>query len=220
MQRTNPMPRTITIALVCALGCGGGSEEGVGSSTAGGEDEVARPTTIDDPIEEEEPEPEVAEPSEGQVRIVLKVGNETAAGRVQLLDATGAVAAEGAAGERFTLPEGRYRVVATLDPGALLGATPREDALFVEPGESERTITWEVTRVRFAVRRRGQPVSRWRIVAQREGGEELTFEPTEEFRVVMPGRYRAVLTFGTQRVEVNGLIFQGGATQTVPVDVN
>lgn len=216
------MQRTITIALVCALGCGGGASEdgGSSSSTAGSEEEVARPTPIDEPIVEEEPEPEVAERGEGQVRIVLKVGNETAAGRVQLLDETGAVAAEGGAGERFTLPEGRYRVVATLDPGALAGATPREDSFFVEPGESERTITWEVTRVRFAVRRRGQPVSRWRIVAQREGGEELTFEPTEEFRVVMPGRYRAVLTFGTQRVEVNGLIFQGGATQTVPVDVN
>lgn len=218
------MQRTITIALVCALGCGGGaSDDGGGStSTAGSEEEVARPTTIEEPIEEE-PEPEVAEmaePSDGQVRIVLKVGNETAAGRVQLLDETGAMAAEGGAGERFTLPEGRYRVVATLDPGALAGSTPREDAIFVEPGQSERTITWEVTRVRFAVRRRGQPVSRWRIVAQREGGEELTFEPTEEFRVVMPGRYRAVLTFGAQRVEVNGLIFQGGATQTVPVDVD
>ncbi|MCU0673244.1 MAG: hypothetical protein MUE69_10685 [Myxococcota bacterium] len=218
------MQRTITIALMCALGCGGGgSEDGVGStSTAGSEEEVARPTPIEEPIEEEEPEPqaEVADLGEGQVRIVLKVGNETAAGRVQLLDESGAVVAEGGAGESFTLPEGRYRVVATLDPGALAGATPREDALFVEPGQSERTITWEVTRVRFAVRRRGQPVSRWRIVAQREGGEELTFEPTEEFRVVMPGRYRAVLTFGAQRVEVNGLIFQGGATQTVPVDVN
>jgi hypothetical protein len=217
------MRRTITIALVCALGCGGGeSEEGVGStsSTAGSEEEVAPSTPIEEPIEEEEAEPEVAEPSEGQVRIVLKVGNETAAGRVQLLDEGGAVAAEGSAGESFTLPEGRYRVVATLDPGALAGATPREDALFVEAGQSERTITWEVTRVRFAVRRRGQPVSRWRIVAQREGGEELTFEPSEEFRVVMPGRYRAVLTFGAQRVEVNGLIFQGGATQTVPVDVD
>lgn len=216
------MQRTITIALVCALGCGGGgeSEEGVGSASTTGSEEEVTPTPIEEPIEEEEPEPEVAEPSDGQVRIVLKVGNETAAGRVQLLDETGAVAAEGGAGERFTLPEGRYRVVATLDPGALAGSTPREDAIFVEPGQSERTITWEVTRVRFAVRRRGQPVSRWRIVAQREGGEELTFEPTEEFRVVMPGRYRAVLTFGAQRVEVNGLIFQGGATQTVPVDVD
>jgi hypothetical protein len=214
---------TITISIACGWACGGGSEGTSSTSTTGDEAEVARPTALEeeDELVAEEPELEVAEAaSEGQVRIVLKVGNDPAAGRVQLLDASGAVVAEGAAGETFTLPEGRYRVVATLDPGALVGATPREDALFVEAGASERAITWEVTRVRFAVRRRGQPVSRWRLVAQREGGEELTFEPTEEFRVVMPGRYRAVLTFGAQRVEVSGLIFQGGATQTVPVDVD
>ena len=214
------MKRTITIVIACALGCGGGESTST-TTTAGDEEEVASSTAVEtneEPVEEEVLVEEA--PSDGQVRILLKVGNESAAGRVQLVDEAGAVVAEGGAGERFTVPEGRYRVVATLDPGALAGATPREDSLFVEAGESERTITWEVTRVRFAVRRRGQPVSRWRIVAQREGGEELVFEPTEEFRVVMPGRYSAVLTFGAQRVEVNGLIFQGGASQTVPVDVN
>lgn len=183
-------------------------------------DEVARPEVLEEAAVEEEVVEEAAEEAPGEVRVALRIGNAPATGTVQLLDASGAVAAEGAAGDAFTVPSGTYRVVATLAEGQLAGAMPREESIYVEPGTNERTISWEVTRVRFVVRRRGQPVNRWRIVAQREGGEELVFEPSEEPRVVMPGRYSAVLTFGAQRVEVNGLIFQGGATQTVPIDVN
>ncbi|MEZ4253312.1 MAG: hypothetical protein R3B99_34320 [Polyangiales bacterium] len=204
--------------LAFLLACGGSTAPEPDTTETTGDEEVARPEVLDEAPTEEEIVEEEDEP--GQVRLALRIGNAPATGTVQLLDASGAVAAEGAGGETFTVPTGSYRVVATLADGQLAGATPREDSVYVEPGVNERTITWEVTRVTFVVRRRGQPVSRWRIVAQREGGEELVFEPSEEPRVVMPGRYTAVLTFGAQRVEVNGLIFQGGATQTVPIDVN
>ncbi|MCA9616470.1 MAG: hypothetical protein KC586_27120 [Myxococcales bacterium] len=204
--------------LVFLLACGGGTASEPETTETTGDEEVARPEVLEEaPVEEELVEEEEAP---GEVRIALRVGNAPATGTVQLLDTSGAVAAEGASGDALTVPSGEYRVVATLADGQLAGAMPRQDNLYVEPGANERTLTWEVTRVTFVVRRRGQPVGRWRIVAQREGGQELVFEPSEEPRVVMPGRYTAVLTFGAQRVEVNGLIFQGGATQTVPIDVN
>ena len=109
-----------------------------------------------------------------------------------------------------------------LDPSLLPGHVGREDNVIVSPGQTAEVVfTYEVARVRLDVRRGGRPVSGWRMVLTREGeSTEIPMQPSTEHMMFAPGRYSGVLTTGGARIEVNGLIFQGGATMDVPVNVN
>jgi len=217
----------IMLAAALLLGACGGSdapaEEPIEDGVATTGDEVAEPEP-----ETEEPEPEPAGP--GQLRVGVTVGGEAAeSATVRVMDESGETVAEGAPGDTFSVDSGSYRVAASIADATVLADTPtRElDGMAVRPGDTaEVTVEFPVSRVMIEVRRRGRPVARWELTARRENpgpGEEAAefqLEPSREHVPVTPGRYAGTLRFGGQQIEVNGLIFQGGARMTVPVNVD
>lgn len=217
------------LAAALLLGACGGSE-------APAEEPMDEPlATTGDEVEAdpepamEEPEPEPTGP--GQLRVAVTVGGDPAASAtVRVMDEAGEVVAEGAPGDTFSVDSGRYRVAASISDASVLADTPTREldgVATVTPGDTaEVTVRFPVSRVMLEVRRRGRPVARWQLTARRENpgpGEQVSefqLEPSREHVPVTPGRYAGTLRFGGQQIEVNGLIFQGGARMTVPVNVD
>jgi hypothetical protein len=89
--------------------------------------------------------------------------------------------------------------------------------------EQTVNIDFPLSRVRIRVTRRGRPVARWRMEIRRQGAEEgepLTIQASNDHIPITPGRYDATLHVGRDEITVNGIIFQGGATMDVPVNVD
>ena len=223
-MNTEVLRAVMGFGLMVALGCGG---ETPTAETSAGDEEIAPPQVAEAPPEEEEWEEE-EEPAEvqpagpGQLLVTIRMGGEDRPGTIEVLDVRGASVAEGSSGETLTLPAGNYRVVAMMDPSLLPGHGPLDDSVTVREGRTtDKRMTYEAARVRLDVRRNGRPVANWTMRLTREDGDmEVTMRPSQEHQIVAPGRYSGVLTTGNTRIEVSGLIFQGGATMDVPVNVN
>lgn len=217
--------RTILIvAALGALGCGGGASaedpayEPEPVTSAGDETE---PVAEEAPAEADEPPPS----GPGRLTVHTRVSGENVAGTVQVLGDGDEVVAEGASGETFDLPSGTYRVTGAITDASILLDTPTHELdgeATVSPGQTaEVHVDFPTARVRFDVRRGGRPVAQWRMTLTRQGGDEpVEVQPSADHVAITPGRYDATLRFGAQEIEVSGLILQGGATQTVPVNVN
>ncbi|MEC7518804.1 MAG: hypothetical protein VYE22_03010 [Myxococcota bacterium] len=221
--------RTMLLAALLLGACGGSdapAEEPMDDQVATTGDEV-----------EADPEPAMEEPEPppptgpGQLRVNVTVGGQAAeSATVRVMDEAGEVVAEGAPGDMFSVESGSYRVAASVTDASVLADTPTRELdgmATVTPGETaEVTVEFPVSRVLIEVRRRNRPVARWQLTVARENpgpGEEATefqLEPSREHVPVTPGRYAGTLRFGGQQIEVNGLIFQGGARMTVPVNVD
>ena len=203
----------------------------------GGEPRQAEPELVESSGDEGhvDDEPTVEEPSElppprsgpGQITVTNRVGGEDAGGTVQVLDGSGEVVAEGASGDTFNVRSGSYSVVGHVTDESVLIDTPtheRDGGAVVEPGETANVeVVFPRSRVLVQVRRRNRPIARWSLTVRREGrdpGNEVTLTPSRTHVPITPGRYAGTLTFGSRQIEVAGLIFQGGATMTVPVNVN
>lgn len=206
--------------------CGGASESGSDepvdtepvADTSG--DEVAP----DEPVEAVEPE---ARSGPGQIRVVNRIGGEDSTGTVRVLDEAGEVVAEGTSGDTFNVPSGSYRVVGEITDAAVMIDTPSHelDGLATVPAGETYTahVDFPVSRILVQVRRANRPLARWTLQLQREGrdeGETIELSPSSSHVAITPGRYGGMLRFGASQIEVSGLIFQGGATMTVPVNVD
>lgn len=214
----------VSLSLVAmVVGCGGSDaaepepeEEEV--ATTGGE---AEPEP--EPVVEPEPEPEPTGP--GQIRVVNVVSDQEVGGPVRVLDSSGEVVAEGTSGDTFNVESGEYRVQGEVTDASILVDTPTQETTATVPagGTTEARVDFPVSRIRIEVTRGGRPIARWRLTVRRQGmeaGDPVELEPSREHVPITPGRYDATLRFGGSEIEVNGLIFQGGATMTVPVNVN
>ncbi|MFT5353161.1 MAG: hypothetical protein ACI9KE_000359 [Polyangiales bacterium] len=206
-----------------SLACGGEAPaSNPTSEPTSGNDTVVVDSAEDD-YEDEEEMIEVPEPTgPGRIHAVIRMQNEERAGTVTVMSPNGDTVAEGNSGDTFDVPSGDYSVVAMLDPALLPGHTGREERARVAPGQTAEVVfSYEVARVRLNVRRGGRALNTWRMVLTRQGSDtEITLQSSTEHAEVAPGRYSGVLTAGGARIEVSGLIFQGGATMDVPVNVN
>lgn len=221
----------LALALGGLAGCGGGADEPAEDTTteptATAGDETPPPAPEPEPVAEPEPEPEPPS-GPGQLRVVNVVRDEEVGGNVRVLSSDGEVVAEGSSGDTFNVESGQYRVQGEITDDSVLIDTPThelEGMATVAPGETTETrIEFPVSRVRIEVTRRGRPIRRWRLTVTRQGfgesDEGIVLEPSSEHVAITPGRYDGTLRFGGQQIEVSGLIFQGGATQTVPVNVD
>ncbi|MCA9609506.1 MAG: hypothetical protein KC619_28100, partial [Myxococcales bacterium] len=93
----------------------------------------------------------------------------------------------------------------------------------VPPGQTTAAaIDFPVAYILLRVRRGGRDVARWQLEISRESreGGTIRLEPSSTHVPITPGRYSGTLRTGGQQIEVSGLIFQGGARMTVPVNVN
>ena len=221
--------RTILMlaSLLLAAACGGG---GATTEDTTEPDPVADTSGDDDGMDEEPVEAAVApRPASGpgQIHVVNVVRGEEVGGTVQVIDESGSVVAEGSAGGIFNVDSGTYTVRGTITEDSVMIDTPtfHSDELVEVPagGTGEARVVFPVARVRFAVTQRGRAVARWTLRVTRQGrdaGEPIQLSPSQDHVAITPGRYDAVLNTGGNEVAVSGLIFQGGATQTVPVAVD
>lgn len=224
----NLVPAAITLALV-TVGCGGAQPAQEDTASLGDDTE---PVVTGEPSAEEtrgaeaEPEPPPAT-GPGQLRVVNRVAGEDSTGIVRVLNASGEVVAQGDSGDTFTVEAGSYRIVGEITDEDVLIDTPTREAdgaiTVVAGQEHTATIDHPRARVRIRVTRRGRPISRWRMEIRRqgvEGAEPLELRNSSDHTPITPGRYDATLHFGNQQIEVTGIIFQGGATMDVPVNVD
>lgn len=222
------MRHLVLLAALAALtsGCGGGQASS--GTTADEVDDT--PVAIDDGASEEEPgdsgSDTPAATGPGRLRVVNRVGGEDASGSVRVLDASGDTVAEGASGDTFTVEAGSYQVVGEVtDPSVLIDTPVRQsDGMITVLAGQEQTVTVDhpVSRVRLRVSRAGRPVARWTMEVRRQGGEgePIQLRAGNDYIPITPGRYDGTLQFGTNRIEVTGIIFQGGARMDVPVNVD
>lgn len=210
------------LVLGFSLACGGApAPTPEPQSTTGDESpEEAAPVEYEEEVVEEEFIEEPTGP--GSIHAVIRMRNEERAGTITVRTLNGEVVAEGNAGDTIEVPSGSYQIDGMLDPALLPGHSSQQERTSVTPGETAEVVfTYEVARVRLNVRRRGRVLNSWRMVLTREGTEtEVTLESSTEHAEVAPGRYSGMLIAGGARIEVTGLIFQGGATMDVPVNVN
>lgn len=217
----------LSVPLVSMAGCGGGSAEAADES---GSDEVA--TSGDEDMGDTETEAVADEPAPappsgpGRLRAVNRVGGADVGGTVRVLNEAGEVVREGASGDTFDVPSGDYTVEGTITDAAILVDRPTRSAdggATVTPGETATAqINFPVSRIRIEVRRHGTVVRTWRLTVHPQGAEEpeITLEPTRDHVPITPGRYEGSLRAGSNEIAVSGLIFQGGATMSVPINMD
>ncbi len=224
------MRHIVLIALSTALASACGS--GQGSSTDTSYDETGDGTTGGEVTqtgggEEATGEEGPAATGPGRLRVSIRVGNQDGSGTVRVQSMSGQTVAEGRSGETFTVPAGTYRLSAQITDQEVMFDRPSRESetpVTVSAGQEENaTVEFPVSRVRLRITRRNRPIGRWRLEVRRagvEGGETLTLQSGDRHIPMTPGRYEGTLIFGTSRIEVSGIIFQGGATMDVPVNVD
>lgn len=219
-----------------AFACGGGEDDGAqNESTSGDEDpwaEVDLGSDHDDidvePMEESHPEqvadtePETSGPA--RITVVNRVGGEDVGGNVSVLGLDGEVVESGRSGATFILQPGEYRLAGEItSDDDVLGKPSKqmEDTVTIAPGqEATLPVAFSVANVKLRVERNGRPVRTWRAELTRRGSETpITLSSRDDFRHIQAGRYDGTVTFGAHRVEVQDVIFQGGARGEVPIRV-
>lgn len=215
----------LAVATGLVSGCGGGqASSGTTAETVQDDTAVVEDTAVEEETEAE-PADEPVATGPGTLRVVNRVGGQDSSGTVRVLDEGGATVAEGSSGETFTLQSGSYRVVGAITDADVLIDTPEResDGMVTVVAGQEQTVTIDhpVSRVRLRVTRGGRPIARWRFVVHRQGeeGETIELRSGGQHIPITPGRYEGTLHFGNSQIEVTGVIFQGGATMDVPVNV-
>ena len=211
---------------LCIAGCGGGSgetgDDGAGTDVATSGDEGMGDTETEAVAEETAPPPRSGP---GRLHVVNRVGGADVGGTVRVTNDAGETVAEGASGDTFDVPSGDYSVEGTITDAALLidrPTRPLDGGATVVPGETaDAQINFPVSRIRVEVRRRGTVVRTWRLTVHPQGAEEpeIVIEPSRDHVPITPGRYEGSLRAGSSEIAVNGLIFQGGATMSVPINM-
>lgn len=211
------------VSLLFACGCGGGSTEPTQESTppvtTGGDEQ----STPDETPETHDAPPPAAGPA--TVRIVVKVDGHEVPAEVTLTDAAGATVAQGAAGATFNVTSGTFSATAHITDATVIINRPTQNAgpFEVAPGaEHVQTFELERAQVHLIVNQRGRPVRGARITLRRQNAQEdpIELRVGDEQVPFLPGRYDATVRFGSQSIEVTGLMFMGGAVQNVPINVN
>ena len=153
--------------------------------------------------------------------VIAKVAGQPASARVRVLDAQGAVSAEGRSGSAIALAAGSYQLEATIDDAAVMADTPTQRSeLRVEPGQAanvEAVFPW--AKVSFDVRAGGRSHRGANVVLLRDGKPVAEIKSGVEPVPVTPGRYEADVALSGRTIHVTGLQFADSATRTIPVNV-
>ena len=219
--------------LAVALGCGGDASTESAENTSGDEDPWGDVDLGGDPddlqVDDEPDEATVAQArttptGPGRLRVINRVMSEDVGGTVKVLDESGSVVASGNSGDTFTLPAGNYRLTGevTDDEVVLGGASKESDETVALPagGEATGTVNFSVAHVKVRVERGGRVIRTWQMELTRQGSQSpINLRSSDGFLHIRAGRYDGTLRFGTTRIEVTDIIFQGGASGEVPIRV-
>jgi len=227
-------------AALALASCGGGAgDDDVDSTSAGPlmDTSGGEPGGEDDALADLPPEPEDPEPAEEpaptygdavSVPVQLQVGSDVGTGTFQLMNLDGEVVAEGDSGDQVTVPTGPYTVSASItDPRQLIDTPTRQESVEIGQVTPMVVVRFPRSQVLLRIRRGGRAVRRATVVLLPQTGPgEPDPEPIAEIDnprrsfSVTPGRYDAMIKMGSLQVPVQGLVFQDGAQQEVPVNIN
>jgi hypothetical protein len=213
---------TITAGLLLFAGCGGEAETTEPVELSSGGDESPPPELHDDVQDLEDAEPAPTGP--GHLRIEARLGTEPFTEAVELRNAEGEVVATVRDGQELDLPAGVYVLHGEIRDEDQLIDKPSRDGEVVElpaGGEATAEIVFRRSRVRITATRNGRNLPQARITLRRQGESEPVAEFPSDGRTlsVTPGRYEATIRHRDHHVDANGLVFQDGATQNIPIEL-
>jgi hypothetical protein len=221
--------RTWIVGLLlpwAALGCSSSASgsaathEGPPAASAGEETSPAEPEPIADEAPVDEPEPPLAS-GPASVTLTAVVADQPVPADVRVLDESGKVASEGAAGDRITLPAGNYQMeISIRDAAALADRPTQKRALLLKPGDDARLearFRWAKVTLNVLVGGRAQAGANVKLL--RDGEVVAEMKSGAPPAAITPGRYEADVSLKGTVIRVKGLQFPEGATQTVPVRV-
>ena len=227
------MKRFLSTVIVFSMACGAGAAESSGSASTSSGGEAGPPVAAKQPETEPETEPEAtsdvppaSEPVAGPATVIItvKVANEPIDATVEVLDA-GQVVAEGESGKPIQVTSGTYEFRSKItDPKAVYGSPKKtSDPMTVEKGATlQATLEIPAAKVRLRVLKRGKPVRGATVKLQRSGSSEVVaeFPVTDDYVRVAAGRFDATIVMKGEQVEVKGLVFPGGSTREMPINID
>jgi hypothetical protein len=218
MRASNRLMLIITLTTACG---GGGAAANENTTVANNEE-----ATVQEPQEQVEatPDPTPTRRGPGRIHVVIRVGGHEASGHVRVLNDGGDVVAEGDSGETFNVDSGTYTVEGHITDRDVMFDTPTmeiDGGVTVEPGEeATANVDFNVSRVRIHVRRNNRDLRNWRLELTRQGTDQsIQLQPSNEHIPITPGRYDGTVIMGSDRITVEGIIFPGGATRDLPIDL-
>jgi hypothetical protein len=208
--------------------CGGDAESSSSSeTTSGSEEHVAADMTEEEiaaldgsPIDSDGPMPT----GPAQLRIAVRLGSEPFTERVELRNAEDEVIRSVRDGDEVEVPAGSYHLHGAVRDEDQLIDKPERDGEAIEAapgGETTVELIFRRSRVRISVTKGGRNVRDAQVSLRRQGETEPVTEFPSDGRTlsITPGRYDARITHRDQHIEANGLIFQDGATQNIPIQL-
>jgi hypothetical protein len=221
---------TIRNALLCfavlSLGCGGGGAQGAEpepESSAGDEVAEAAEPAAEAGDTEAEPSEDIPMRTSGPAKLTLdaQVRGKSVPAKVRLLAADGSEAAKGETGQTIALQSGEYTLdVAITDDEAMLDTPTQKRTLTVNPcDELNEKAEFPWSMVALNVRVNGKLDRNAKVILMRDGEEVATVRSGAPPAAISPGRYEAVVETRGARIDVKGMLFPEGGTESKPIDV-
>jgi hypothetical protein len=212
----------IVLCIASLAGCGGGATEPTESEASSGseaaDEPAAEPTTLDDEASAEIP---LRQSGPATLTLDAQVRGKSVPAKVRLLAADGSEAATGEAGQKVAVQSGEYTLeVEITDDDTLIDKPTQKRQLVVNAGDElheKAEFPWSM--VTLNVRVNGRLDRGAKVVLMRDGKEVATLPSGAAPAPISPGRYEAVVETRGARIEVKGMLFPEGGTETAPIDV-
>lgn len=213
------------LVLVFVAGCGGATQEAPPPEAAspGMEDQSA-------PAAEPEPAPEPTAsapevpPASGPATLSLdaRVKDQSVPATVRLLTADGKEAASGKTGQAIEVQSGEYTLEVQIDDAAaMLDRPAQRRQLVISAGdELHEKADFPWTMIQLNVRVNGRLDRGAEVILKRDGAEVATVKSGASPAAISPGRYEATVKTRGTKIDVKGMLFPEGGTESKAVDVS
>jgi hypothetical protein len=202
-----------------ATGCGSPQSQQASPQPAAASGQEAPPA----PPPQTSPEPEAAQEPSGPAAITVeaKVHGKAVDANIRLLGSDGAEVAAGKTGQTLSVQSGEYEMHVEITSAAVMLDKPTQRRLLtVHAGDNlHEAVDFPWAMVQLNVMVNGRLEKNASVTLSRQGKEVGTLKSGAEPVAISPGHYEAVAKAGGATIQVSGLMFPEGATQTVPVNV-
>ena len=210
----------MTVLLGCGSGSGTTNAPPAASATAGDENPPAEAELASPPAAAEpDAVPEPAGPA--AMTVEARVHGQSVPATVRVLGADGHEVGNGKAGERLSLDSGEYSLrIQISDASAMLDKPTQERPLTLHKGDDLHEVVdfpWAMVQLNVVIN--GQKESNAGVELRKQGELVGTIKSGAPPVAISPGRYEAQVKARGAKIDVKGMMFPAGATQSVPVNV-
>jgi hypothetical protein len=222
---------TGTIGLLLSLGCGGASQQPAANPSSSASETAYQSAATPTPTEEGPRESVDAENNSAvqapkpvgpaSITVAATVQGKPVAARVRLVNEGGKTEVEGQAGEKLSIPSGKYEAVVQVEAKALVDQPVKRLSLELSPGQNaDEQVSFPWAKIKLNVKVNGRLDRDAKVQLIREGKPMATIKSADaDYVPISPGRYQAVVTTRNTKTTVDNIMFPEGATQDVPVEV-